>query len=191
MKTFSFYLTLLLLAALLGFTACDRENIESVTEIDLPEDPVVVSVDEPGFFMRMPGNETFLTEGTAFRSHGGFVISSADLNCTSNGGFVLASPINLAQYVTILMGIPVVGDTTTGAVISLGLGVSNLFGCSASVNEVIITELTEDYVEGSFRIELFDRFAQPDPLPPNPTCDNYVSLGIFSSKFAMNYSYCP
>lgn len=196
MRILSLYLVVFILGCTL-FISCDRENIESITDVPQTEPPVEVDIFEGMAFQAYSGDVLF-SEGSAKRLGDAgnylFALSSGVITCSGPDGYTTAyegnSYFNLefyefeGAYYTSQATITTEIDGAPTTLLSLVPAGS---GCQDQEVVVTITELTDNHVAGTFR---GDFFKMGDVLGPTLPCFGFVYVGEFTAEFSMPYEVC-
>ena len=179
------------------FLACDRENIESITDLPYDEPPVEIEIFEGMAFQAYSGDMIF-TEGSAKRLGDAgsylFALSSGVITCSGPDGYTTSydgnSFFNLEFYEFEGEYFPFQATITTeidGVPISLLSLVPSGSGCQEQQVEVTITELTDDHVSGTFSGDFFKMGSQ---IGSDLPCSGFIYVGAFTAEFSMPYEVC-
>lgn len=196
MRILSLYLVVFILGCTLFFS-CDRENIESITDVPIVEPPVEVDIIE-GLAFQAYNGDLIINEGSAKRlgTPGNylFALSSGTITCIDPSSYSTSyngnSYFNLefyefdGEYYTFQANITTEID---GVPISLRGLVPPGSGCQEQEITLTITELTDDHISGTFSGDFFKMGSQ---IGSDLPCSGFVYVGEFTAEFSMPYELC-
>ena len=178
------------------FISCSSENQDIIIEEELPDEPVVVEVDNPLSY-RLENADNTIVSGTAYKNTGPnatlYLIASDGVEVECPGG--LASSYDGDGEFFRFMFVVVEEDSI---VIDANFGAEidgerkTLFSTipPACINEFVDVSFEEadGRVQGVFRGEFFyfsDVFVEPFE-----NCENFISAGILEARFDLPLEIC-
>lgn len=183
---------LLLLGAIIW--SCDRENIDSLTELPEPVNPTIVETNETFVAYRSVDNQLIQENGLGYRLLPDFpyyAVSSDSITCDGDGGSTLRfsdissyflnffrSDTTYRPLTSILVTVNEQGDTTY---LQGGLLVH---ACESIEPQLTITEESDTMLRGTYTGEFF-RSVAPQDSTSQELCDYYESVGALTAEFAV------
>ncbi len=200
---------LLLLVAGLA-VSCTEENVDSTNEIELPNDPVEVEVNEVYLFTTVNSVTTEINTGDVRRADlesegqivSAYTVSSGPIECIEIAEGIFSAQSNFASvdYPHFWFNF-FVNDLETALATLYYVGefdgelrevvfFPQAYECGDfQLPEVTLTGVEADFIIGTIEGDLFT--FNPDAPFPNPDdCNSWLSLGVNTIEFALPYTYC-
>lgn len=182
-------LTYLFSIVLLILTSCSQDNIETTDINFLPEDPVIVNIENPLKY-NLRATDPTITSGTAYENIGEtstlYLVASDDVEVECPGGLASSfqAPGDFFHFMFInFNGGDQVIDARFNTVIDGNeIGVFNLNFIDCITESIQVDyEIVNDRMVGTFTGEFF--YFNDEFVEPFDSCVNFISAGILEASF--------
>lgn len=200
---------LLFFLAALAFS-CTDDNVDTTNEIELPNDPVEVEINDMYLLSTINSLTTEINTGDVRRADfedqgqvfSSYKISSGPIECVeiADGVYSAESNFGSVDYPHFWFNFFTDG-TETGLASLYYVGefdgeiqsvvfFPQAYDCGDyQLPVVTLTSVTDDFLVGTIEGDLFT--FNPDAPFPNPDdCNTWLSLGVNTIEFALPYTYC-